>query len=74
MWNLTYCDIYWEGDRAVHLQWSKFLDYLRDNFLAIEGNKQMGGAPLDLLLTNRKELVQNLKVKGNLEDSNPEMI
>ncbi|CAM4488283.1 unnamed protein product [Lepidochelys kempii] len=69
-------DICWEINTAVHRQSRKFLENVGDNFLVqvLEEPTGGGGAFLDLLLTNRVELVGEAKVDGNLGGSDHELV
>lgn len=61
---------YWEGNTAVHRQTSKFLECAGDNsWIEVVERSSRGEAVLDLQLTNRKELVENMKVEARLGDS-----
>ncbi|CAM4557941.1 unnamed protein product [Lepidochelys kempii] len=70
MGDFNFPDICWESNTAVHRQSRKFLESVGDNFLAqVLEEPTRGGAFLDLLLTNRVELVGEAKVDGNLGGS-----
>ncbi|KAG6926229.1 hypothetical protein G0U57_012464, partial [Chelydra serpentina] len=65
----------WESNTAVHRQSSKLLESAGDNFLVqVLEELTRGRAPLDLLLTNREELVGEVEVGGNLGSSDHEMV
>ncbi|CAM5113306.1 unnamed protein product [Natator depressus] len=75
MGDFNFPDICWESNTAVHRQSRKFLESVGDNFLAqVLGEPTRGGAFLDLLLTNRVELVGEAKVDGNLGGSDHELV
>ncbi|CAM5085999.1 unnamed protein product [Natator depressus] len=75
MGDFNFPDICWESNTAVHRQSRKFLESVEDNFLAqVLGEPTRGGAFLDLLLTNRVELVGEAKVDGNLGGSDHELV
>ncbi|CAM5089359.1 unnamed protein product [Eretmochelys imbricata] len=75
MGDFNFPDISWESNTAVHRQSRKFLESVGDNFLAqVLEEPTRGGAFLDLLLTNRVELVGEAKVDGNLGGSDHELV
>ncbi|CAM4601352.1 unnamed protein product [Lepidochelys olivacea] len=75
MGDFNFSDICWESNTAVHRQSRKFLESVGDNFLAqVLEEPTRGGAFLDLLLTNRVELVGEAKVDGNLGSSDHELV
>ncbi|CAM5076528.1 unnamed protein product [Eretmochelys imbricata] len=75
MGDFNFPDICWESNTAVHRQSKKFLESVGDNFLAqVLEEPNRGGAFLDLLLTNRVELVGEAKVDGNLGGSDHELV
>ncbi|CAM4612895.1 unnamed protein product [Lepidochelys olivacea] len=75
MGDFNFPDICWESNTAVHRQSRKFLESVGDNFLAqVLEEPTRGGAFLDLLLTNRVELVWEAKVDGNLGGSDHELV
>ncbi|XP_073188209.1 uncharacterized protein [Lepidochelys kempii] len=75
MGDFNFPDICWESNTAVHRQSRKFLESVGDNFLAqVLEEPTRGGAFLDLLLTNRVELVGEAKVDGNLGGSDHELV
>ncbi|CAM5130792.1 unnamed protein product [Natator depressus] len=75
MGDFNFPDICWESNTAVHRQSRKFLESVGDNFLVqVLDEPTRGGAFLDLLLTNREELVGKAKVDGNLGGSDHEMV
>ncbi|CAM2095472.1 unnamed protein product [Caretta caretta] len=75
MGDFNFPDICWESNTAVHRQSRKFLESVGDNFLAqVLEEPTRGDAFLDLLLTNRVELVGEAKVDGNLGGSDHELV
>ncbi|XP_074986240.1 uncharacterized protein LOC142072657 [Caretta caretta] len=75
MGDFNFPDICWESNTAVHRQSRKFLESVGDNFLAqVLEEPTRGGAFLDLLLTNRVELVGEAKVDRNLGGSDHELV
>ncbi|XP_065440587.1 mitoferrin-1 isoform X1 [Chrysemys picta bellii] len=75
MGDFNYPDICWENNTVGHRLSNKFLDCIADNFLFQKVEKATRGeAVLDLILTNREELVENLKVEGSLGESDHEII
>uniref|UniRef100_K7EXP3 Endonuclease/exonuclease/phosphatase domain-containing protein n=1 Tax=Pelodiscus sinensis TaxID=13735 RepID=K7EXP3_PELSI len=73
--DFNYPDICWENNTAGHRLSNKFLDCIGDNFLFQKVEKATRRkAVLDLILTNREELVENLKVEGSLGESDHEII
>ncbi|CAM4697277.1 unnamed protein product [Lepidochelys kempii] len=75
MGDFNFPDICWESNTAVHRQSRKFLESVGDNFLVqVLEEPTRGGAFLDLLLTNRVELVGEAKVDGNLGGSDHELV
>ncbi|XP_065438446.1 uncharacterized protein LOC135981058 [Chrysemys picta bellii] len=75
MGDFNYTDICWENNTAGHRLSNKFLDCIGDNFLFQKVEKATRGeAVLDLILTNREELVENVKVEGSLGESDHEII
>ncbi|XP_050791465.1 uncharacterized protein LOC127040991 [Gopherus flavomarginatus] len=75
MGDFNYADICWENNTAGHRLSNKFLDCIADNFLFQKVEKATRGETvLDLILTNREELVENLKVEGSLGESDHEII
>uniref|UniRef100_K7EZ11 Endonuclease/exonuclease/phosphatase domain-containing protein n=1 Tax=Pelodiscus sinensis TaxID=13735 RepID=K7EZ11_PELSI len=75
MGDFNYPDICWETNTARHRLSNKFLDCIGDNFLFQKVEKATRGeAVLDLVLTNREELVENLKVEDSIGDSDHEII
>ncbi|CAM4498483.1 unnamed protein product [Lepidochelys kempii] len=75
MGDFNFPDICWESNTAVHRQSRKFLESVGDNFLAQVLEEPTGGdAFLDLLLTNRVELVGEAKMDGNLGGIDHELV
>ncbi|CAM5117140.1 unnamed protein product [Natator depressus] len=75
MGDFNFPDICWESNTVVHRQSRKFLESVGDNFLVqVLDKPTRGGAFLDLLLTNREELVGEAEVDGNLGGSDHEMV
>ncbi|CAM4377561.1 unnamed protein product [Caretta caretta] len=75
MGDFNHPDICWESNIVVHRQSRKFLETVGDNFLVqVLEEPTRGRALLDLLLTNREELVGEAKVNGNLGGSDHEMV
>ncbi|KAG6927235.1 hypothetical protein G0U57_010163, partial [Chelydra serpentina] len=70
MGDFNYSDICWENNTAGHILSNKLLECIGDNFLFQKVEKATRGeAVLDLILTNREEWVENLKVEGSLDES-----
>ncbi|CAM5172065.1 unnamed protein product [Eretmochelys imbricata] len=75
MGDFNFPDICWESSTAVHRQSRKFLESVGNNFLVqVLEEPTRGGAFLDLLLTNREELVGEAKVDANLGGSDHELV
>ncbi|CAM4677035.1 unnamed protein product [Caretta caretta] len=75
MGDFNHPDICWESNTAVHTQSRKFLESVGDNFLVqVLEEPTRRGAFLDLLLTNREELVGEAKVDGNRGGSDHELV
>ncbi|GAB0208302.1 hypothetical protein GRJ2_003295900 [Grus japonensis] len=75
MGDFNHPDICWRGNTAGHKQSRKFLECIDDNFLLQVTEEPMRrGAMLDLVLTNKKGLVGNVKLKGSLGCSDHEMV
>ncbi|XP_009874290.1 PREDICTED: uncharacterized protein LOC104278875 [Apaloderma vittatum] len=73
--DLNLPDICWKYNTADRKQSTRFLDCVEDNFLTqLVSEPTRGGALLDLLLTNREGLVDNVVVGGLLGLSDHEMI
>ncbi|PKU46127.1 fh1 fh2 domain-containing protein 3 [Limosa lapponica baueri] len=71
---LYHPDICWRDNTAEHKKSRKFLECVNDNRLQIVEEPMRRGAMLDLDLTNKKELVRNVKLKGSLGCSDHEMV
>ncbi|KAK4817455.1 hypothetical protein QYF61_015610 [Mycteria americana] len=68
-------DICWRDNTAGHKQSGRFLECVDDDFLLqVIEEPARRGAMLDLLLTNKEELVGNVKLKGSLGCSDHEMV
>jgi len=68
-------DISWEDHTARHTQSRRFLQSIDDNFLMqVVEEPTRRGALLDLVLTNKEELVEDVKVGGRLGCSDHEMV
>uniref|UniRef100_K7F1Q8 Reverse transcriptase domain-containing protein n=1 Tax=Pelodiscus sinensis TaxID=13735 RepID=K7F1Q8_PELSI len=75
MGDFNHPDICWETNTAVHRQSRKFLENVGDNFLVqVLKDPTRGRAQLDLLLTNREELIGDVEVGDNLGSSDHEMV
>jgi len=68
-------DICWKDNTAGHKQSRRFLECIDSNFLlqVIEEPTRRGAMP-DLVLTNKEELVGNVKLKSSLGCSDHEMV
>ncbi|KAK4823577.1 LOW QUALITY PROTEIN: hypothetical protein QYF61_003581 [Mycteria americana] len=68
-------DVCWKYNTAERKQSRRFLEHVADNFLTqLVREPTREGAPLDLLFTNREELVSHVMVGGCLGQSDHEMI
>jgi len=68
-------DISWEDHTARHSQSRRFLQIIDDNFLMqVVEEPTRKGALLDLVLTNKERLVEDVKVGGSLGYSNHAMV
>jgi len=68
-------DISWEDHTARHMQYRRFLQSIDDSFLmqvVVEPTRK--GALLDLVLTNKEELVEDVKVGGRLGCSDHDVV
>ncbi|GAB0191026.1 hypothetical protein GRJ2_001567900 [Grus japonensis] len=75
MEDFSHPDICWRDNTAGHKQSRKFLECSDDNFLPQVLREPMRrSAMLDLVLTNKKGLVGNVKLKGSLGCSDHEMV
>jgi len=75
MGDFNHPDICWRDNTAGHRQSRRFLECVDDNFL-FQGIAEptRRGVMLDLVLTNKKGLVGNVKVKGGLGCSDHQMV
>jgi len=68
-------DISWEDHTARHTQSWRFLQIISDNFLMqVVEEPTRKGALLDLVLTNKEGLVEDVKAGGRLGCSDHEMV
>ncbi|GAB0209507.1 mitochondrial enolase superfamily member 1 [Grus japonensis] len=68
-------DICWKGNTARYVQSRRFLQSIDDNFLTqLVEEPTRRGMLLDLVLTNKEGLVEDLKVGGSLGCSDHEMV
>jgi len=68
-------DISWEDHTARHSQSRRILQSIDDNFLMqVVEEPTRGGALLDLVLTNKEGLAENVKVRGRLGCGDQEMV
>jgi len=68
-------EISWEDHTARHLQSSRFLQSIDDNFLMqVVEEPTRKGALLGLILTNMEGLVENVKVGGRVGCSDHEIV
>ncbi|GAB0206600.1 mitochondrial enolase superfamily member 1 [Grus japonensis] len=75
MGDFNHPDICWRDNRAEHKRSRKFLECVEDKFLLqVIEEPTRRGAMLDLVLTNKEELVGNVKLKGSLSCSDHEMV
>lgn len=67
---MNHPDIYWRDNTAGHKQSSWFLEGMEDSFLTQVIKELMrGDTLLDLILTNKEELVGDVKVRDSLGNS-----
>ncbi|PKU48939.1 glycerol kinase [Limosa lapponica baueri] len=67
MGDFNHPDICWEGYTAKHIQSRRFLQYIDVNFLTqVVEEPTRKGVLLDLVLTNKEGLVEDIKVGGSL--------
>lgn len=60
-------DICWRDDTARNKQSRKLLESMKDNFLTqLTEETISGGDQQDLILTNKKELIGDVNIKGSL--------
>jgi len=75
MGDFNHLNICWQDNTAGHRQSRRFLDFTDDNFLLQVTEEPMRrGAMMDLVLTNKKGLVGNVKLKTSLGCSDHEMV
>ncbi|PKU27262.1 glycerol kinase [Limosa lapponica baueri] len=73
MGDFSHPDICWEAYRARHVQSRRFLQCIDDNFLTqVVEEATRTGVLLDLVLTNKEGLVEDMKVGGSLGCSDHE--
>ena len=74
MGDLNHSDISWEDHTARHMQSRRFLQSINDNFLMqLVEEPTRRGVLLDLVLTNKEGLVEDVKLEGSLGSSDHEM-
>ncbi|GAB0206587.1 hypothetical protein GRJ2_003124300 [Grus japonensis] len=75
MGDFNHPDICWKDNTARHAQSRRFLQSIDDNFLTqVVEEPTRRGVLLDLVLTNKEGLVEDVKVGGSLECSDHEMV
>jgi len=75
MGDFSHPDISWEDHTARQAQRRRFLQSIDDNFLMqVVEEPTRKGALLDLVLTNKEGLVEDVKVGGRLGCSDHEMV
>jgi len=75
MGDFNHPDISWEDHTARHSQSRRFLQSIDDNFLMrVVQEPTRKGSLLDLVLTNKEGLVENVKAGGRLGCSDHEMM
>ncbi|GAB0205636.1 hypothetical protein GRJ2_003029200 [Grus japonensis] len=75
MGDFNHPDICWRDNAAEHKQSRKFLECVNDNFLLqVIEEPTRRGAMLGLILTNKEDLVGDVKLKGSLGCSDHEMV
>jgi len=75
MGDFNHPDISWEDHTATQAQSRRFLQSIDGNFLMqVVEEPTRKGALLDLVLTNKKELVEDVKVRGRLGCSDHEIV
>ena len=73
--DFNFTDICWKYNTAMRKQSSRFLEHVEDSFLTqLDSKPTRGGAPLDLLFTNREGLVGDMVVGSCLGQSGHEMV
>ena len=75
MGDFNHPNICWRDNTAGHKQSRRFLECVDDNFLLqVTEEPRRRGVKLDLILTNKEGLVENVKLKGSLGCSDHEMV
>jgi len=75
MGEFNHPDICWEDHTARHTQSRRFLQSIDDNFLVqVVEEPRRRGVLLDLVLTNKETLVEDMKVGGSLGSSDHDMV
>ena len=75
MGDFNFPDISWKCNTAQRKQSRRFLETVEDSFLTqLVSEPTRGGAPLDLLFTNREGLVGDVVVRSCLGQSDHEMV
>jgi len=75
MGDFNHPDISWEDHTARHMQSRRFLQSIDDNFMMqVVGEPTRKSALLDLVLTNKEGLVEDVKAGGSLSCSDHEMV
>jgi len=75
VWDFNHPDISWEENRARHMQSRRFLQSIDDKFLKkVVEEPTRRGALLDLVVTNKEGLVEDVKVGGRLGCSDHGMV
>ncbi|GAB0205201.1 hypothetical protein GRJ2_002985700 [Grus japonensis] len=75
MGDFSHPDICWKGNTARHTQSRRFLQSTDDNFLTqVVEKPTRRGVLLDLILTNKEGLVEDVKAGGSLGYSDHEMV
>jgi len=73
--NFNHPDFIWEDRTAMHLHSWKFVQSIDDNFLMkVVEEPTRRGTLLDLVLTNKEGLVEDVKVGGRLSCSDHEIV
>ena len=73
--DFNHAGVCWWDNTAGHKQSKRFLDCLDDNFvLQVIEKPTRRDAMLDLVLTHKKGLLGNVKLKGSLGCSDQEMV
>ena len=75
MEDFNFPDICWKYNTVQTKQSRRFLECMIDDFLTqLVREPTRGGAPLDLLFTNREGLGGNVEVRSCPGQSNPKMV